>query len=310
MLVAVRRVQDIGGSMLTPVGMSIVIHTFTDRRERARAIGVWSARPMAAFATVDSSFSSRSVPGRGRHHQQPRHHPPQAPAGSLATGPRNTTDTVFLRAVPAWGPTPVASPCRPAACPGRRAGRRRARRAPPGSGRRLPPAPDLRRLRRPPQPRPHRTAARHPRRPYTRHHPRPPDTAGHPRPGRLRTDPRGLYHSRDLLTTAAPSGSGATDAYFCGSRFVVRGRAPGCGAPRRNRRSSRRRWPDGAPTDVPAPRWRRRTLPRAPLDDATSDCARWWHRLRGETTTGLADRIPMCRTCALCRNSKSNCTLQ
>ncbi|MFF1650472.1 hypothetical protein [Streptomyces sp. NPDC058240] len=51
---------------------------------------------------MDSSFFSCSVPGRGRRHQQPRHPLPQAPADSLATGPRNT-DTVFLRAVPAWG---------------------------------------------------------------------------------------------------------------------------------------------------------------------------------------------------------------
>src|ERR1700704_3547174 len=30
-----------GGSMLNPVAMSIIVNTFTDRAERARAIGVW-----------------------------------------------------------------------------------------------------------------------------------------------------------------------------------------------------------------------------------------------------------------------------
>ena len=33
--------QAVGGSMLNPVAMSIIVNTFTDRAERARAIGVW-----------------------------------------------------------------------------------------------------------------------------------------------------------------------------------------------------------------------------------------------------------------------------
>ena len=40
-LVAFRMVQAIGGSMLNPVAMSIITNTFTDRAERARALGVW-----------------------------------------------------------------------------------------------------------------------------------------------------------------------------------------------------------------------------------------------------------------------------
>ncbi|MET7294304.1 MFS transporter [Streptomyces griseoloalbus] len=42
-LVVFRMVQAVGGSMLNPVAMSIITNTFTDRRERARAIGVWGA---------------------------------------------------------------------------------------------------------------------------------------------------------------------------------------------------------------------------------------------------------------------------
>lgn len=42
-LVAARAVQAIGGSMLNPVAMSIITNTFTEPRERARAIGVWGA---------------------------------------------------------------------------------------------------------------------------------------------------------------------------------------------------------------------------------------------------------------------------
>ncbi|HWE56493.1 MAG TPA: DHA2 family efflux MFS transporter permease subunit [Acidimicrobiales bacterium] len=43
LLVTFRAVQAIGGSMLNPVAMSIITNTFTDRRERAQAIGVWGA---------------------------------------------------------------------------------------------------------------------------------------------------------------------------------------------------------------------------------------------------------------------------
>jgi len=42
-LVAFRMVQALGGSMLNPVAMSIIANTFTDGRERARAIGIWGA---------------------------------------------------------------------------------------------------------------------------------------------------------------------------------------------------------------------------------------------------------------------------
>ena len=42
-LIGARAAQAVGGSMLNPVAMSIVTNTFTDPRERARAIGVWGA---------------------------------------------------------------------------------------------------------------------------------------------------------------------------------------------------------------------------------------------------------------------------
>ena len=40
-LVAFRMLQALGGAMLNPVAMSIVVNVFTDPKERARAIGVW-----------------------------------------------------------------------------------------------------------------------------------------------------------------------------------------------------------------------------------------------------------------------------
>ncbi len=40
-LVAFRMLQAVGGSMMNPVAVSIIANTFTDPRERARAIGIW-----------------------------------------------------------------------------------------------------------------------------------------------------------------------------------------------------------------------------------------------------------------------------
>jgi EmrB/QacA subfamily drug resistance transporter len=42
-LIVFRMMQAVGGSMLNPVAMSIITNTFTERAERARAIGLWGA---------------------------------------------------------------------------------------------------------------------------------------------------------------------------------------------------------------------------------------------------------------------------
>jgi EmrB/QacA subfamily drug resistance transporter len=42
-LVAFRGLQAVGGSMLNPVALSIIVNVFTDRKERAIAMGVWGS---------------------------------------------------------------------------------------------------------------------------------------------------------------------------------------------------------------------------------------------------------------------------
>ncbi|MEO6600795.1 MAG: MFS transporter [Polyangiaceae bacterium] len=49
-LVASRALQAVGGAMLNPVAMSIIVNTFLDPKERARAVGIWGAAFGVAMA--------------------------------------------------------------------------------------------------------------------------------------------------------------------------------------------------------------------------------------------------------------------
>ncbi len=61
MLIGARMVQAVGGAMLNPVAMSIITNTFTEPKERARAIGMWGTAigvsmglgPLVGGALVD-----------------------------------------------------------------------------------------------------------------------------------------------------------------------------------------------------------------------------------------------------------------
>jgi EmrB/QacA subfamily drug resistance transporter len=66
-LVAFRMVQAVGGSMLNPVAMSIITNTFTDRAERARALGAWGGTfaLSVALGPVLGGFLVQSVGWRG-----------------------------------------------------------------------------------------------------------------------------------------------------------------------------------------------------------------------------------------------------
>ena len=49
-LVGARVIQALGGSMMNPVAMAIIVHAFVDPKARARAIGVWAAVAGLAMA--------------------------------------------------------------------------------------------------------------------------------------------------------------------------------------------------------------------------------------------------------------------
>lgn len=67
-LIVARIVQGVGGSMLSPIALAIVVNVMTDQKERAKAIGVWAAvfgvsmaaGPIAGGVLIES-FGWRSV---------------------------------------------------------------------------------------------------------------------------------------------------------------------------------------------------------------------------------------------------------
>jgi MFS family permease len=65
-LIGLRMLQGVGGSMLTPISLSIVRQTFHDPRERVQALGIWSGIFGVASACgpiVGGALSPRSAGG-------------------------------------------------------------------------------------------------------------------------------------------------------------------------------------------------------------------------------------------------------
>jgi sugar phosphate permease len=84
-LVAFRALQAVGGSMLNPVAMAIIVNTFTDRKERARATGVWGSVvgvSLAAGPVIGGLLVSAASCGchrLHRRHQRRRRLPKRQP---------------------------------------------------------------------------------------------------------------------------------------------------------------------------------------------------------------------------------------
>jgi EmrB/QacA subfamily drug resistance transporter len=66
-LIVARIVQGLGGSMMNPVAMSIITNTYTDRKQRARAVGVWGAvvGVSMAFGPLVGGWLTEDVSWRG-----------------------------------------------------------------------------------------------------------------------------------------------------------------------------------------------------------------------------------------------------
>ena len=65
MLVAARAIQGLGGAVLAPATLTILTTSFAAGRDRARALGVWSAMAAARPARSSAACSPTPCPGDG-----------------------------------------------------------------------------------------------------------------------------------------------------------------------------------------------------------------------------------------------------
>ena len=109
-LVTARVIQALGGSMMNPVAMSIIVHTFVEPKGRARAIGIWAA---VAWRTDGSDGqTSQAVKSRVKHYCF-RRTVPQVPGSSPGRG----ANPVQKWSLPHDRPAAATGPVR-AGCPG------------------------------------------------------------------------------------------------------------------------------------------------------------------------------------------------
>jgi MFS family permease len=65
-LIGARAVMGIGAALIFPATLSLLTNVFTERRERARAIGLWERRPASGSPRDRSSAAGCSSTTRGR----------------------------------------------------------------------------------------------------------------------------------------------------------------------------------------------------------------------------------------------------
>ena len=71
-LITFRGLQAVGGSMLNPVALSIIVSVFTDRRERARANSSRRSRRASVFPRISSARTTAGTPSPTAGNEPPR----------------------------------------------------------------------------------------------------------------------------------------------------------------------------------------------------------------------------------------------
>ena len=103
---AARVIQALGGSMMNPVAMSIIVHAFVEPKARARAIGIWAA--VAGLPMALGPLAGGVLTQTLGWHAIFWINVPIGAAGALADGALRTR---IARAARRGGPTPSDKCC-------------------------------------------------------------------------------------------------------------------------------------------------------------------------------------------------------
>jgi MFS family permease len=93
-LIAGRAVQGLGGALVTPAALAIIIATFTDTTERTKALGIFASVSAggAAAGSCSAGSSPTRCPGAGSSSSMSRSAPPEfcSPCGMCRTAAQVT----------------------------------------------------------------------------------------------------------------------------------------------------------------------------------------------------------------------------